>query len=44
MFYASWCPHCKRIIPVWEELALNFEGKVKIGALEWFLHKIKYIK
>ncbi|PHV70837.1 thioredoxin [Sporanaerobium hydrogeniformans] len=30
-FYADWCGPCKMIAPVIEELAKDYEGKVKIG-------------
>lgn len=32
-FYADWCGPCKMIAPVIEELATDYEGKVKIGKL-----------
>ena len=31
--YADWCGPCKMLAPVIEQLAKNYEGKVKIGKL-----------
>lgn len=32
-FWASWCPPCKMIEPVIENLEREFEGRVRIGKL-----------
>lgn len=32
-FWADWCPPCKIIAPIIEELAKEFEGKVVIGKM-----------
>jgi len=32
-FYADWCGPCKMIAPIIEELAKEYEGKIKIGKL-----------
>lgn len=32
-FYADWCGPCKMIAPIVEELAGEYNGKVKIGKL-----------
>lgn len=33
-FWAVWCGPCKMIAPIVDELAGDFEGKVKIGKLD----------
>lgn len=33
-FWAAWCGPCKMIAPIVEELAGEFEGKVKVGKLD----------
>ena len=33
-FWAAWCGPCRMIAPIIEELAVEFEGKVKVGKLD----------
>eukprot|EP01001_Neometanema_parovale_P013127 NODE_948_length_1974_cov_96.878984_g898_i0.p1 GENE.NODE_948_length_1974_cov_96.878984_g898_i0~~NODE_948_length_1974_cov_96.878984_g898_i0.p1 ORF type:complete len:605 (-),score=189.69 NODE_948_length_1974_cov_96.878984_g898_i0:158-1921(-) len=33
-FYATWCGHCKSLRPVWELLATELKGKVKVAKIE----------
>ncbi len=32
-FWASWCPPCKMVEPVIEELAAEYNGRLKVGKL-----------
>ena len=33
-FWAEWCSPCRAIAPIVEELAVDFEGRAKVGKLE----------
>ena len=30
-FYTTWCPYCKKALPVWEEFSKQWNGKMKNG-------------
>jgi len=32
-FWASWCPPCKMVEPVVEELAVEYRGRLRVGKL-----------
>lgn len=32
-FWSSWCPPCKMVEPVIEDLAVELDGKIKIGKI-----------
>lgn len=33
-FWAGWCPPCRKIAPLVDELAREFAGRVKVGKLD----------
>jgi len=33
-FYADWCGPCQQLAPIVEELATEYEGKIKIGKMD----------
>jgi len=33
-FSAEWCGPCKKMVPIMEEIAAEFEGKVKVGTVD----------
>lgn len=34
LFWAPWCGHCRRLLPVFDELASEFSGYVKFAKIE----------
>ncbi|MBP6882395.1 MAG: thioredoxin [Candidatus Levybacteria bacterium] len=39
-FWAPWCPPCKIIGPIVEELAVEYAGKLKVGKMDVDQHQI----
>ena len=33
-FWATWCPHCKRIAPSFDKVAADYEGKLIVGKVD----------
>mmetsp|Transcript_12450 Transcript_12450/g.18828 ORF Transcript_12450/g.18828 Transcript_12450/m.18828 type:complete len:136 (-) Transcript_12450:91-498(-) len=33
-FYAPWCGHCKKLQPIWEELATNVKGSINVAKVD----------
>jgi len=37
-FYAPWCGHCKKLAPVWDELATKLKGRLSVAKLDATIH------
>ena len=33
-FWATWCPPCKMLAPIIDEIATDYQGRVKVGSLD----------
>lgn len=33
-FYAPWCGHCKKLAPIWNEVATELKGEVKFANVD----------
>lgn len=34
LFHASWCPHCKDVLPLWPQIKANMAGKLDVIDVE----------
>lgn len=40
-FYAPWCGHCQNLAPIWASAATELKGRVKLGAIDATVNKVK---
>ena len=38
MFFAPWCPHCKKFLPLFQNLSNLYENSTKFGSVDWFFY------
>lgn len=34
LFHATWCPHCKDVLPIWQQLKAGAKGNIQILDIE----------
>jgi thiol-disulfide isomerase/thioredoxin len=41
MYYAPWCPHCKNLEPIWDQLGESLvDSHITVGKIDWTLNKV----
>jgi len=38
-FFAPWCPHCKKLVPIYAEVAEALKGKANVGSIDCTQHR-----
>jgi thioredoxin-like negative regulator of GroEL len=34
LFHATWCPHCKDVLPIWQQLKAGAKGNIQVLDIE----------
>ena len=38
-FFAPWCPHCKKIAPIWEEFSIKYSDMVNVAEVNCSIYE-----